>query len=526
MTSFITVPKVPQRLKQAITDKCVDFCTKDLRPFYTVSGEGFQALAQELINIGASYGRIAASSVLPHHGTISKACLEKAEMKREQLVSELKQTLASGDIGMSTDMWTDDYRKMSYIAITCHFINSDFLLVGKTLTTAVFPAEDAKTGKNIRRELLRLLINKFGLELSSLKNIVWVTDQGSNIIKALEPYRRLSCLDHLLNTVMRHGLDANNLTQNAPDISETITAAKSLVRHVKQSGLAAQLSKTVLQMAETRFSTVYLTLKSVLDVFPELSEKLHARGEQERIDNIVPDTLNFLICFLEPFYCAQRELEGDKYPTLNLVCLWVEKLKRHCLMSPTDSAQQAFVRKKHAEMLERKVELHIFHKVALFLWPKFNKLKMMSPADIFTVHAHVCTLLQSLGGVGESSAAADREASSSSSQQAPAPKRSRVSDFAEWENDDDSVTSEQDEVSLYITQKHAMADDRDLLGWWKINSNVYPKLSKLAKSVLCIPASSSSSERVFSAAGRTISERRTALKPSTVDAILFLHDAM
>ncbi|CAL9694246.1 unnamed protein product [Knipowitschia caucasica] len=247
MTSFITVPKVPQRLKQAITDKCVDFCTKDLRPFYTVSGEGFQALAQELINIGASYGRIAASSVLPHHGTISKACLEKAEMKREQLVSELKQTLASGDIGMSTDMWTDDYRKMSYIAITCQFINSDFLLVGKTLTTAVFPAEDAKTGKNIRRELLRLLINKFGLELSSLKNIVWVTDQGSNIIKALEPYRRLSCLDHLLNTVMRQGLDANNLTQNAPDISETITAAKSLVRHVKQSGLAAQLSKTVLQ---------------------------------------------------------------------------------------------------------------------------------------------------------------------------------------------------------------------------------------------------------------------------------------
>uniref|UniRef100_A0AAV2J5N9 HAT C-terminal dimerisation domain-containing protein n=1 Tax=Knipowitschia caucasica TaxID=637954 RepID=A0AAV2J5N9_KNICA len=83
-----------------------------------------------------------------------------------------------------------------------------------------------------------------------------------------------------------------------------------------------------------------------------------------------------------------------------------------------------------------------------------------------------------------------------------------------------------DEVSLYITQKHAMADDRDLLGWWKINSNVYPKQSKLAKSVLCIPASSSSSERVFSAAGRTISERRTAFKPSTVDAILFLHDAM
>lgn len=69
-----------------------------------------------------------------------------------------------------------------------------------------------------------------------------------------------------------------------------------------------------------------------------------------------------------------------------------------------------------------------------------------------------------------------------------------------------------------------MADDRDLLGWWRINSSIYPKLAKLARSVLCIPASSSSSERVFSAAGRTIDQRRTSLKPDTVDAILFLHD--
>jgi len=38
-----------------------------------------------------------------------------------------------------------------------------------------------------------------------------------------------------------------------------------------------------------------------------------------------------------------------------------------------------------------------------------------------------------------------------------------------------------------------------------------------------VPASSASSESAFSAAGITISQRRTSLDPDTVDNILFIH---
>ena len=107
----------------------------------------------------------------------------------------------------------------------------------------------------------------------------------------------------------------------------------------------------------------------------------------------------------------------------------------------------------------------------------------------------------------------------------PAARPRRDSDFAEWENQDVGNEPDEDEVAMYTSHRHAMDDDRDLLKWWKVNGLVYPKLARLARSVLCIPASSSS-ERVFSAAGRTIEQRRTALKPATVDAILFLHDNM
>lgn len=114
------------------------------------------------------------------------------------------------------------------MAITWHFIGSDFKLVGKTPTTAVFSVEDAKTGKNTRKEILCLLVNKFDLDLTFLNKIVWVTDQGSSIVKALEAYRRIDCIDHLINTVLRHGLDPNSLAENAPEIGETIVAAKAL----------------------------------------------------------------------------------------------------------------------------------------------------------------------------------------------------------------------------------------------------------------------------------------------------------
>ena len=75
-------------------------------------------------------------------------------------------------------------------------------------------------------------------------------------------------------------------------------------RYVKQSGLA--LSKTLLQMVDTRFSTVYLSLKSIQNIYAELQEKMEARGEGEKVDNVAPDTLAFLVQFLKIFWDAQR----------------------------------------------------------------------------------------------------------------------------------------------------------------------------------------------------------------------------
>ena len=94
----------------------------------------------------------------------------------------------------------------------------------------MFPVDDKKTGDNIKREIVKLLVTKFGFDPLSLSKIVWVTDQGSNIIKALQTYIRIDCQDHVLNTALKHGLDNEALVLDAPNIAETLTAARDLVR--------------------------------------------------------------------------------------------------------------------------------------------------------------------------------------------------------------------------------------------------------------------------------------------------------
>ena len=43
----------------------------------------------------------------------------------------------------------------------------------------------------------------------------------------------------------------------------------------------------------------------------------------------------------------------------------------------------------------------MLHKVALFLWPTFNKLKMVTLTEVSEVHAHVRTLLEEEDEGGE-----------------------------------------------------------------------------------------------------------------------------
>ena len=64
----------------------------------------------------------------------------------------------------------------------------------------------------------------------------------------------------------------------------------------------------------------------------------------------------------------------------------------------------------------------------------------------------------------------------------------------------------------------------DVMTWWESQQNTYPNISKLARALLAIPATSVPSERIFSLTGLAINAKRSGPLPSSVDKMIFVHE--
>lgn len=88
-----------------------------------------------------------------------------------------------------------------------------------------------------------------------------------------------------------------------------------------------------------------------------------------------------------------------------------------------------------------------------------------------------------------------------------------------------SMDKAKKEMKLYLTlpTEVAAGSSFSVLEWWKAHENQIPMMANFAKSVLCVPATSTPSERMFSKAGNLITKKRANLKPEKVDMMLFLN---
>ncbi|CAF1667100.1 unnamed protein product [Didymodactylos carnosus] len=66
--------------------------------------------------------------------------------------------------------------------------------------------------------------------------------------------------------------------------------------------------------------------------------------------------------------------------------------------------------------------------------------------------------------------------------------------------------------------------DNNPLKYWKQNREDYPMLSIISRQILVIQASSSESERHFSAGGAIVSETRSRLSPENVESLIVLRE--
>ncbi|CAJ0839348.1 5834_t:CDS:2, partial [Entrophospora sp. SA101] len=273
ITSFLQKNEAPANVKELIKKKSINFVCRDLRPFEIVSGKGFQEFAQELVNIGSVYG-----------------------------------------VAFTTDCWTDDYRKISYISLTVHYIDG-WILKEQILAVSKF-SDTSHTAENIKNNIFGIL-KKYNLSPEiNMTKYTFVTDSAANFVAAFR--------NHENNFLL------------FPSIIQTIKGCKSLVTYFKQSSLYCRLEKSLKQESESRWNSKLEMLESISDQFEMIYDLLTEKDQLERVEIIDITIVEILINFLKKFHEASECLEASKYPTIHLVLPWYKTLLIHCQISSPD----------------------------------------------------------------------------------------------------------------------------------------------------------------------------------------------
>jgi len=82
-----------------------------------------------LINIDAIYRNLSVDDLLSYPTTIFKNVIKDAESIKIALASNLKIIFQEIGEAFTTDMWTDNYRKINYISLTIHYHLKNFYVM-------------------------------------------------------------------------------------------------------------------------------------------------------------------------------------------------------------------------------------------------------------------------------------------------------------------------------------------------------------------------------------------------------------
>lgn len=152
---------IPKKLKDETIEKCVKYCSMDIKPKYSIEGEGFKQLGQFLLDVGAKYGKIDIADILLHPTTVSRHIETTTKEIRNNIFKDLFFIIEKKYCASTCDLWTDNFRRNSYMSVTLHYIDDNWELNNRLLHTGQFPMNESKTGENIRRFLYNFFFSNF-----------------------------------------------------------------------------------------------------------------------------------------------------------------------------------------------------------------------------------------------------------------------------------------------------------------------------------------------------------------------------
>lgn len=445
---------IAPKVKNALASTILAFCYSELVNLDCVCSNSFKSILK-----GAAI-KVSTPLVL-NLQYLKMRAQELYTNEKASIVSDLNDSIEKNIGGAIVSDFKDDLCIMSF-----SFIDQDWKLQDRVLRGATRIV-------NIL-EFISQTLGDYGLLKDTLiNNFTYISNAGQ--LSGVNVH--LSSVSHLLDSLIEAAVFSDGKHEQ-------------LVENCKY--ICSEL-KILPEIAISPWIYKYDVIKLVIDNLDKFSPGNFS------MDEMLP-AMNMLKDLLAPFREASVLMRTDvqEVPTINQVALQYFKLQKELIPKDDDNEELADHKKKLSLAFEQNFELHMMHKIAVFLWPNFRHLKMFTDIEREQIYAEVRRMLDA---TNEAAVMVETTLDDSIKAQ---------TQYSEWE----AVTEfDQDEVTRYLLDKFNHCNEKTLLTWWKEASKRYPKLSHVARSILSIPASVTSIER----------RHRLHPRPPVDEELLFLH---
>ncbi|CAF2972666.1 unnamed protein product, partial [Rotaria sp. Silwood2] len=365
-------------------------------------------------------------------------------------------------------------------------------------------------------------------------------------------------------------MSVDNIPPESKQVLFILKQAKKLVKYVKITGLNSEIKAnggaTLHQATVVRWLSLSDLLESVIKSFKITRKLLNGKEKQALITDLNLQCLKQLCTLLKPFKHVMTSVQNGNAPSLYLVPMFYITLKEilqsfeavkkfnyenidnkeeddHSLDASNDEDLEhelpgiKWFRERLLSLLNEMIVLDIRQVAATLLHPRYRSLKKIPDHVKDQCYKYVRRQVRQLRDKVEV-----EEENRQQSSEPPAKRLKKERNmFSRFESGDlseeagEQNESSNESVEFEYSIKKGDELDRYLLfeldktkkqieplQFWKNHSNRFPILSKYARSIFSIPATTTNVEREFSSAGFILNERRANLQPDKLDDILLV----
>ncbi|XP_025757201.1 zinc finger BED domain-containing protein 1-like [Oreochromis niloticus] len=368
-------------------------------------------------------------------------------------------------------------------------------------------------------------------------------------------FLKVGCFAHTLNLAAQKVYDI-------PAVSSWCARICSVVVWLKRSSLRKTVlreKQRILNLPEhnvildvkTHWNSLFLMVERFMEQFDAiqaaaLDQQLRKPVEKDKLERFTHTDLmkaeEFIKC-MQVLYTSSMCVSSDESPTCSQIIPILAKLEAHFRRCDEDSFFTSSIKEKVWGSLQKRYQdenLQKFLKEATMMDPRFKgRLDGEAATDIWDrlEKAAVANATAAVAQPPTEDPKAHSEVDDADMdkpekylrkiQKSPSEKLFEDEDrelqqAASQAGRFPSITEQvQKELEIY-KRLPGITSGQDPVAWWWSKRDTLPNLSALSEKYLCVPASSTPSERVFSCAGHAISQERCCIAPEKANMIIFL----